>query len=64
MVAMQDRVNMTIEKAKKEAVALSKYIVENYDKIGAPDSKKHPEWERLQYLRTFILTESLKQNKK
>jgi predicted nucleotidyltransferase len=52
---------MTIAKAKEEAVALSKYIVENYDKIGAQNSKKRPEWDRLQYLRTFILMETLKQ---
>ena len=56
---------MTITKAKEEAVALSKYIQSNYDKVGAPDGKKgKPEWERLQYLRTFILMENLKSNKK
>ena len=51
---------MTLANAKKEAVALSKYIQQNQNTVGKPDSKKRPEWERLQYLRTFILTENLK----
>jgi len=55
---------MTLANARKEAAALSKYIQKNQDKIGNPDSKKRPEWERLQYLRTFILTETIKQRLK
>ena len=55
---------MTLVNAKKEAVILSKYIQANQDKIGKPDSKKNPEWERLQYLRTFILIETYKQRLK
>jgi len=55
---------MTLANAKKEAAALSKYIQKNQDTIGKPDSKKKPEWERLNYLRTFILIETQKQRLK
>ncbi len=51
---------MNIQKAKKEAKALSLHIVSNQDKITAPFDE---EWERLQYLRTIILTDTFKSNK-
>jgi len=50
---------MNLQKAKEEAQQLSLYIFENYDKIDAPFDL---EWQRLQFLRTFILMETL--NKK
>ena len=51
---------MNIQKAKAEAKTLSAYIANNYHKIDQPFDS---EWQRLQYLRTIILTDWVKSNK-
>ncbi len=51
---------MNIDKAKKEACALSKYIQTLYNSI----EKDGPEWQRLSYLRTEILKEKIKEKHK